>query len=112
MYVRPTVYFQSLRGKVSKQLLAGLVVLTVALSLCSAKSFAIQSVGNAYVSASVEDGSGLVSIYYAPTHTNLSYFDNSFLTVSINGKYYTNNPFSIPPPAYTRLLNDGIVTKN
>ncbi len=61
---------------------------------------------NAYVEADVSnDGQGLVRELYAGTNheATLSFIDNtSFLTVLVNGKYYTNDryiPLSSKPPA-------------
>jgi hypothetical protein len=79
------------------------------------------TVGNNFVSATVDQNSGLVSIYQGTT--NLTYPGTSYLSVKIDGRYYTNNaasaPTSISDPIGSGtsshspdvLLDSGVTTK-
>ncbi len=86
--------------------------LIIAFLLVSSVSHAQQYVtSNNYVEADVSnDGQGLVSIFYAPKGSHTTSITHasqtSYLTVAVNGKYYTNNQhlplsgFATPSPNF------------
>ena len=56
---------------------------------------AAQITSNKFVGAKVSAGDGFLTIYKGDPANNeqLSFFDESFLTVNIDGQFYSNNPF-------------------
>lgn len=96
--------------------------LTLVLSLiaivyrCTPADAAMRT-ANKYVSATVEEATGLLTIYEVnpvPNRPdiNLSYTQRSFLTVLVGDKYFTSNPFYINPPfGAAQLLSNAALTR-
>jgi hypothetical protein len=78
-------------------------------------SFAQVVTSNAYVEADVsDDGTGLVRCYYANTDHSQYILNpdySSYLTVSVNGFYYTNNPYPDWLAPFSFQLTGGVTTK-
>ena len=89
-------------------------------TLCTPRmSAGTLSTHNNFVTASVEDGSGLISFFKGtslqiPPSINLSFRDKSFLSVKVGAKVYSNNNVTVGPPngmAPDMMLDNGVNTK-
>ncbi len=103
-------FLSSFDGRIARSFRGRRIGLALALLACSIPAHA-QSLetSNAYVEADVSgDGQGLVRIFYGPLNRHAATLthpaNTSYLTVLVNGKYYTNNtylPLTGPGPLPT-----------
>ena len=92
-----------------------IVLLLILLSLPLAANAQLKT-ANQYVIATVDYGSGWLSVYVPDPKGGpdipISYPDKSFISVQVAGKVYSNNDLTVAPHKPDVLLNNGFVTKN